>query len=206
MREKKVWYKHPVTIGVGVLVGLGIIGNIVGPSETSTGGGGGVAASKPMSTTQAAPEDDNIVTVEYGPKKKKVKAALLDETAHLIARVERRNAIGNEFMSTHADGQFLILRMQVHNGSNSTRTISTSGMVVIDEQGREFAQSAEGQTALAMSGDQTAEFLMSQIQPGLTKNISVVFDVPPEAKDLKLRITGGGLFSGETAVLAVRNP
>ncbi len=43
-----------------------------------------------------------------------------------------------------------------------------------------------------MSGDQTVEFLVSEIQPGLQKTITIVFDVSPEANNLSLKVPSSG--------------
>lgn len=146
---------------------------------------------------QAPAESGNIVTVDYGNKK--VKAALVDETLHLVERIEHRHSIGDEFTKQTADGEFLIVRLLVRNDSKKTRTIGASQMSVINAAGQEFQTSSEGGTALVMSGDKSAEFLMTQVQPGLEKRIAVVFDVPPGSKNLQLKVPSGGF--GEGAVL-----
>jgi hypothetical protein len=195
IKKKKPWtfmrvVKYGVVLFFGIPIGFGILGAIFSGSKD--------AKTTATNTEAVAPaESSNIVTIDYNGKPKK--AALVEETIHLVEKVEHRRSIGNQFMSTDADGEFLIVRLLVRNDSKETRTIGASQMEVIDAAGREFRTSSEGSTALTMSGDKSAEFLMSEVQPGLEKRISIVFDVPPGSKNLKLKVPSGGF--GEAAIL-----
>ncbi len=182
---------------IGIPVGLAFLGGVMkGVSGEKDAGSGKSAA-----TSQAAApaEEENIVSVKLGART--VKAALVDETLHIVEKLERRKKLGNEFVNETADGEFLIVRMIVRNDSKETRTIGASQMSILDTAGREFRTSSEGGTALAMSGDKTAEFLLTEVQPGLEKRVTIVFDVPPGSKDLKLKVPSGGF--GSPAVLSL---
>lgn len=193
--KKKKWtfgrvVKYGAAIFIGVPFVFGMIGALAGGPDKSSSSSSGTNAAAPAET-------GNIVTVTYNGKPKK--AAMVDETLHLVEKVEHRRSIGNSFTRTDADGEFLIVRLLVRNESKATRTIGASQMEILDAAGREFRTSSEGGTALAMSGDKTAEFLMTEVQPGLEKRISIVFDVPPGAKNLKLKVPSGGF--GQAAIL-----
>ncbi len=58
---------------------------------------------------------------------------------------------------------------------------------------------ARGRQTLQMKGDQTVEFLASEIQPGLQKTITIVFDVPVGANSLSLKVPSNGW--GGSAIL-----
>ena len=131
----------------------------------------------------------SLVAVNY--KEKLVAAALVNNTLHLVDSVKRTKRISSALGSEIADGEFLIIRLLVRNDDKKSRTISASMINLIDAQEREFRASSSGSTALIMSGDKTAEFLATEVQPGLQKNISIVFDIPPGATDLKLKIPTG---------------
>lgn len=131
----------------------------------------------------------SLVAVNY--KEKLVAAALVNNTLHLVDSVKRTKRISSALGSEIADGEFLIIRLLVRNDDKKSRTISASMINLIDAQEREFRASSSGSTALIMSGDKTAEFLATEVQPGLQKNISIVFDIPPGATDLKLKIPSG---------------
>ncbi len=131
----------------------------------------------------------NLVAINY--KEKLVAAALVNNTLHLVDSVKRTKRISSALGSEIADGEFLIIRLLVRNDDKKSRTISASMINLIDHQEREFSASSSGSTALIMSGDKTAEILATEVQPGLQKNISIVFDLPPGATDLKLKIPSG---------------
>lgn len=139
----------------------------------------------------------NLVPLRSGERI--IAAAFLDQTLHAVSNIERTKSIYNPLSSTYADGEFLILTLIVRNDSKKSRTISASMMTLIDSQEREFSVSDKGKTALVMNGDQTVEFWMSEVQPGLSKVIKIVFDVPPGADNLNLKVMSGG-WSG-TAIL-----
>lgn len=193
--KKKKWtfgrvVKYGVIIFVGIPFGLGIIGAIIGGPKDGGSSSSGTSVSAPAET-------GNLISVDYNGKK--VKAALVDETIHLVEKVEHRRSIGNEYTRQTADGEYLIVRLLVRNDSKKTRTIGASQMSILNGAGQEFQSSSEGSTALMMTGDKSAEFLLTQVQPGLEKRISIVFDVPPGSKNLKLKVPSGGF--GQPAIL-----
>ena len=120
-----------------------------------------------------------------------VAAAFVDQTVHCVKEIECTPFIYNYLGNTGADGEFLIIRLLVRNDGKKSRRISASVMTIIDSQEREYSVSDKGQAALTMNGDQTVEFLVSEIQPGLQKIITIIFDVPPGVNNLSLKIPGG---------------
>ena len=139
----------------------------------------------------------NLVPINY--KGETIAAACVDDTIHLIDSIERTSQIGNSIANAVADGEFLVVRLVVRNDSKKSRTISASGMTILDSQEREFKTSSQAGTALLMSGDRTAEAFVTEIHPGLEKVITIAFDVPPGAKDLSLKVPSGGF--GRPAIL-----
>jgi hypothetical protein len=140
----------------------------------------------------------NLVRVQY--KGKLVAAALVDETIHIVDQVEKKRTISG-VLGNHnsAGGEFIIIRLIVRNDSKKTRTISASMITLIDHEDRQFSTSSEAGTALTMSGDETAEFILTEIQPGLQKRITIIFEVPLTSKDLKLQIPSG--IFGKSTIL-----
>lgn len=124
-----------------------------------------------------------------------VAGAEVDGFTYFVWEVKRTGSISNAIDSTYADGVFYIIRMAITNNGKSARHMSASFKTLIDSEGREFQTSSKGETALSFSGDQSTEFLVSQFQPGVQTTVSIVFDVAPNADDLKLKV-GGGMFGG----------
>jgi hypothetical protein len=183
-----------LTVLIVFPVGLAILSGIF-EELTGTGSSKPATQQAEQKATQAPsePETNNIIEVTYNNRK--MKAACVDETVHLVEKVERRKRLGNEFFGETADGEFLIVRLVVRNDSKATRTIGATFMTVVDAKGHEFSTSSDGCMALSMSGDKTAELLLTEVQPGLEKKIAVVFDVPPGSKNLTLKVPSGLLDS-----------
>ena len=79
----------------------------------------------------------------------------------------------------------------------------TSLMKLLDSEGREFDPSQKGGQALILSGDQTTEMFLTQVQPGTSKQFSLVYDGPNDMQGLKLKIPGGMFSSSGDAVIKV---
>lgn len=133
----------------------------------------------------------------------KMTVALVDSKFYSIISVQRKSSIASSFSSTKADGVFIIIKLVVQNASKEGGTVATTLMKLIDSAGREFDTSSSGTTALVMSGDDTAELFMGEINPGITKQFTLIFDVPENAKDFKLKIPAATFSSGKEALLPV---
>lgn len=67
-----------------------------------------------------------------------------------------------------------------------------------DSQGRTFERSIDGQTAKGLTQGQVDLFLQ-QVQPSLSVNGEIVFDIPKDAEGLVLEVRGG-LFATATDI------
>jgi hypothetical protein len=97
---------------------------------------------------------------------------------------------------TEAHGKFVILRVKTwfdertisaHRG-NGPLTPNTRKVLLVDDTGRSYAPSPEGQAAFARLG-QGSTPLMQALRPGESYTTDLVFDVPRNARGLRLLIT-----------------
>jgi hypothetical protein len=132
----------------------------------------------------------HLVPINYNGKL--VAAALVDNLTYLINSVEEKHFLDeiNSDSETYANGIFVIVKLTVSNNGKKPQSMFSS-MYLVDELEREFSYSVSGKMALYMSGDKTVEIIQSEVQPGLQNNITIVFDIPVEAEDLKLKIPNG---------------
>lgn len=100
-----------------------------------------------------------------------------------------------------ADGVFYVLRMRAFNTATKTHNIRTRQMKLLDDQDREFDPSSEA--GVALNASEKKPVWSSQLQPGVTKEFTLVFDVPGDAKGLKLKIPADGFGFGQSATLRV---
>lgn len=144
--------------------------------------------------TKTIEKNPYLLPINYNDKI--VAGVEVDSILYIIDKISKTSRLSTSIESKSADGQYLIVKLFVSNKSKETRQISAEDITLIDSESREFSTSTAGQLVLAYS-DNTAGQLVTQIQPGLDKYISIVFDVPPEIIDietLKLKVPGENLF------------
>ena len=116
--------------------------------------------------------------------------------AYSIIGVQTAEALGPEMQQTAARGKFIIVRMKTwfdertisaHRG-NGPLTPNPRKVVLVDDTGRRFQLSPEGQAAFARLGNASTP-LSAALRPGESYTSDFVFDVPTEARNLRLLIT-----------------
>jgi hypothetical protein len=115
----------------------------------------------------------------------------------LLQNVQKDIGI-NPFNSTSS---FLVIRYTIKNEGTDSSVVSTSDFKVVDSKGRNFRSSSEATTALIMN--QGADFMFSELQPGIQKNGVQAFELPNDAFDGKLTLVvpeKGFFSSGEVKV------
>ena len=131
----------------------------------------------------------------------------LGDYSYRITKMVTRNSLGNEFNREVAgqDETFVVVYFTIRNDSKKTQTVMADDFQIIDQQGREFSTDSEASTALLMSGV-SKDFLIRQIQPGLTKNAVTVFRVPTDVANgsITLVVPEKGSFSSGKATIAVK--
>lgn len=206
--------KSPVLMScggcLGLIVAIGAISAVFGPKPGQSPAPTARSAAKPVGKSSAvsssASSDNDIQEGEIKTvtvNGEKITVAMVDSKLYSISAVEKVSAIKGGFSDTQADGRFLIVRLRVQNASKEPGTVSTSLLKLIDNQDREFTKSDQGQAALGMSGDKTAKLFRGALNPGITQEIPVVFDVPDDAKGFKLKIPAGLFGGGKEALLPV---
>lgn len=96
----------------------------------------------------------------------------------------------NPYLQKDALGQFVLVSVTVTNVSNKAQSYFGSNQKLIDAQGREFENDA--MAAINLESD-TA--IGGDINPGLSKNITIVFDIPQDAVPATLEVHDS-MFSG----------
>jgi hypothetical protein len=113
-----------------------------------------------------------------------------------VSGVQTTSVIGPEMRQQSAHGQFVIVRLKVWfdprtispNRGDGPLTPNARRVVLVDANGRAYAQSSEGKADLAcLDGD--AGSLRQPLRPGQSFAKDLVFDVPKDAPGLRLLIT-----------------
>lgn len=159
-----------VLIVIGAIAGAGNSGN-----QSSNSGSNSASNGSNQSETEK----------QYG-----LNEAVQDgDLAFTVTNVETAQTLGNSFTQKNAQGTFYVLTLKIENKGNKTATFDTSMAKVVDDQGREFERSIEGQTAKGMAQGNVDLFLQ-QIQPSLSVTGDVVFDLPSDISNPMLLVKG----------------
>lgn len=118
----------------------------------------------------------------------------VDKFTYTVNSVSNKKKIGNEYMNKQTEGTFLVLNVSIKNGDKEARMMDTSLFKIKDANGTEYDPFAEGD--IYVNND---PLFLSNVNPGLTKKANVVFELPPDAKGLKLEVSSGmGFSAGQT--------
>jgi hypothetical protein len=116
--------------------------------------------------------------------------------AYSLLGAETTAALGPEMQQISARGKFVVVRVKTwfdkrtisaHRG-NGPLTPNPRKVVLVDDIGRRFAPSAESQAAFARLGN-TSTPLTEPLRPGESYTTDFIFDVPRDARGLRLLIT-----------------
>lgn len=120
----------------------------------------------------------------------------LGKFRYTITDAGARKQIGKGFTKVRPSqgATFAVFQYRIENIGNETATVMTSDFELVDAKGRKFRSSSKAQTALAMSGN--SDYILSELQPGLSTSGIVAFEVPFDAVVAKttLVIPEKGLF------------
>jgi len=116
--------------------------------------------------------------------------------AYSLVSAQTAATLGPELQQTAAHGKFLVLRVKTwfdertisaHRG-NGPLTPNRRGVLLVDDRGRRYEPSPEGQFALARTGDLSTAMIQA-LRPGESYITTVAFDVPKDVRGLRLLIT-----------------
>lgn len=119
--------------------------------------------------------------------------------AYAIGDLQLAASVGPEMQAITSNGQFAIVPLKTwfdpstispHRG-NGPLTPNARDIVLVDDRGRNFAPSAKSRAVLAAAGLHSTPF-RTWLRPGDSYVSYIVFEIPRDAKGLKLLITTSG--------------
>jgi hypothetical protein len=111
------------------------------------------------------------------------------------------NAYTTEYISgfdlQETDGQFIAIELEMLNVGDETYDITDRHLVLLDSQDREFEADNEAMTWAGQDSRFRAEPInFEQLSPGVSTSGLVVYEIPADESELRLRIEPTGFFSG----------
>lgn len=97
--------------------------------------------------------------------------------------VKSFNTIGN----TPASGSYFMVLINAKNNSSFARQIGSDFFVLTDSKGRVFKASLKASTDYQLAANLGGTWALTEVNPGNTiSNVPIIFDIPKDAKGLKL--------------------
>ena len=178
-KEKKGnWFmRHKILTGILVFIVFIVVVSASGGDSSNSGSG------------------DSGSKQEQSQKQEKVTAKIGEQVqsgdlAFTVNGVKDFKSLGNSYTQKDAQGVFKVVSLKIENVGKETKTIDSSMIKLTDSEGRTFERSIDGQTAKGLSQGQVDLFLQ-QVQPGLSVNGEIVFDIPETAEGLVIELRGG---------------
>jgi hypothetical protein len=181
--KKGNWFmRHKVITGILVVIVLIMVLGSSGGNKSSTTSSGG----------SESKQEQAKVSAKIG------EVAQSSDLAFTVTGVKDYQSLGNSYTRKDPQGVFKVISLKIENTGKETKTIDSSMIKLRDSQGRTFERSIDGQTAKGLAQGQVDLFLQ-QVQPSLSVNGEIVFDIPKDAEGLVLEVRGG-LFATATDI------
>lgn len=100
----------------------------------------------------------------------------------------------NPYLTTEAQGQFVVVTMTVNNTSKEPKGLSPDNQELFDAQGRKFTSDAKA--ALNLESDVP---IWDEINPGNTVTVKIAYDMPADAVPAEMELHDS-MFSGGVRV------
>lgn len=176
-KEPKPWWKRTWVLVVAGLLILGLIGSALeDPKETATNES---QESQDAAPSSASPPKDGeeAKTVGVGD------AITVKGTQYRVLSARTESEVGDSFTEEEADGIFVVVRIELTNLKDNTRTIVSDAIKLVGGNGKLYDTDDD---ALFSVDD---NLLLEQVQPDLAQEGTVVYDIPPTATSgAKLRV------------------
>ena len=119
----------------------------------------------------------------------------LDYLTYKVHKAESFTKMGTSMMKKETNGKFIKLYLSILNKAKETKQIFSPRFTLIDSQDRQFDQAVEATLYIK-------DFILfgEQLQPGLPLEGAIVFELPKDANNLKLKVVGDWLSISEVII------
>jgi len=166
----------------------------------------------PQAENKVVPSTGNVVqsksdvsttTKEAEPKKEEIKATpylmntdvKVDYLTYKVTNAETFTEMGTFIYNKKTEGKFVKVYLRITNNAKETKEILTPRFKIEDSQERKYDRLSDDMLYIA----DHLEF-GKQLQPGLAVSGAIVFEMPKDAENLKLVISGDWLSTTEIKV------
>ena len=109
-----------------------------------------------------------------------------------VTRLRLSNSVSEGRDELIAVARFASVNLRVQNAGAAPLSLA-GALQLVDGLGRVYTPNSAASAAVAVRDDSRADALVVSLQPGIEVDLIVVFDLPDDAEDLRLRIRAGFL-------------
>jgi len=114
---------------------------------------------------------------------------VVNEISYSVTGTDTAERVGSGVVSQDAEGVFLLVEVRLESVGGEVNTVSSSPITLVDAGGNEYeVSSAEAHVRDSLNAQ--------QLQPGETITGVVIFDVPRNAGELRLKVESTDMASG----------
>jgi len=180
------WFmKHKIITAFLILMFIGILSGGGNPNNTNNG----QTVNGIQNDTKAEEKTGKInETISVG------------NFSYRVQKAEQVQSVGNQYINHDASGVYEVVFLTIRNNDKESRYAVSNMFKLIDDQGRSFVVSTEATSTYSIANNNQYDLFLKQANPGLEINGVLIFDIPKDAKGLKLE-TSGGFGSPEKAYI-----
>lgn len=126
----------------------------------------------------------------------------VDDLEYTVNSIETANSVGNQYVSSNADGKYIVADVTVKNNGDESITIDTELFKILNGDATNGADSSASTDANTSASDPSdIGFFLEQLNPSSEKTGKVVFDVSEktaQSDKLKMQVSSG-MFGSQKA-------
>ena len=192
-KDQRIWFaKHPILTAILVLFVIGIISSAGGSSSKSTTDGGSKPTSSDTSTKPASEKQvDTAKTVKLNEDLQ------IGDVKWKVIKSRTADQLNDYSGAVKPAGKFLVVNVIVENMGKDMKTVT--GLKVVDDKDREFTSYSKS-FGLQNLGAESL-YVLSNINPNVPLTFADVYEIPADAKGLKLKVGDLSLLGSDAGLI-----
>lgn len=150
-----------------------------------------VTAAAPGSKTTASPTEAADQPTKTPPGRQ----AEDDVFAYTVTKIEESPSVGSGYVAEKAHGKFVLVHVKIHNRADESHSFSASDQRLLSG---DIAYTPDTGAAISLGGEGA---LFERINPGLTINATLIFDVPKNVQPTGMLMRSSSLSDGAKVTL-----
>ncbi|MEK3947316.1 DUF4352 domain-containing protein [Paenibacillus sp. FSL H7-0703] len=198
---KKWWFW--VIVVLFIIGGLNSKGKETQQASTNSTDAVTKTTTAPAVTPEKKAEPKAEPKKEEAPKMAKIgEAVQVGNLAVQANKASSKTTIGqNEYLQKKTSDKYIVVNLSIKNLDKEARTLDASMFKLIDAAGLEYEPMSDADLYVNDSGNM---LFLAKINPGLTKTANVVFEVPKDSKNFKLKADSGiGWEAGKSELIDI---